>query len=130
MRQNVLLNTLLERQIASLRNMERSLGELERRMGISPQGYTNMPRVGVFVDVPYVVYAAERLNCNIDFGKLLALMTRGSRPGACLCLRAGERRSADAARNSEVCAPVHEQGLPHRHKAAQALLGRHNQGQL
>ncbi|MHB8573909.1 MAG: LabA-like NYN domain-containing protein [Dehalococcoidia bacterium] len=74
-RQNVIIDTLLERQIALLRNIERSLIALERRVGGG--GQTNLPRAGVYVDVPNVVYAAERIGCNIDFSKLLAMLTQG-----------------------------------------------------
>lgn len=76
-RQNVIIDTLLERQIALLRNIERSLISLERRIGNGGNGSAGMPRVGIFVDVPNVVYAAERFNCYIDFGKLLTMLTRG-----------------------------------------------------
>jgi uncharacterized LabA/DUF88 family protein len=35
------------------------------------------PRLGIFVDVPNVVYAAERLRVRLDFGKVLAFIVRG-----------------------------------------------------
>lgn len=76
-RQNVILDTLMERQISLLRNIERSLIALDQRLSHSPQGLTSVPRAGVFVDVPNVIYAAERIGCTIDFGKLLALLTKG-----------------------------------------------------
>src|SRR5262249_48663578 len=76
-RQNIILDTLMERQIALLRNIERALIALERRFGSATQGITNLPRSAVFVDVPNVVYAAERIGCTIDFTKLLNYLTRG-----------------------------------------------------
>ena len=41
------------------------------------QGGLLLPRVAVFVDVPNVVYAAERRRITIDFGRLLELLSRG-----------------------------------------------------
>jgi len=76
-RQNVILDTLMERQIALLRNIERSLIALDRRLSGGQSGSAaNQPRVGVFVDVPNVIYAAERIGYTVDFGKMLALLTR------------------------------------------------------
>ena len=76
-RQNVILDTLMERQISLLRNIERSMIALDQRLGNGGQAAAKAARVGVFVDVPNVIYAAERIGCTIDFGKLLAILTRG-----------------------------------------------------
>jgi uncharacterized LabA/DUF88 family protein len=76
-RQNVILDTLLERQIALLRNIERLLEQIDRHMSGAGGRTASMPRTGVFVDVPNVMYAAERLGWQIDFGKLLVMLTRG-----------------------------------------------------
>lgn len=77
-RQNVVLDTLLTR-ISSFTSIERALTAVEHRL--SNQGYgaagTAAPRVGIFVDVPNIIYAAERIGITIDFGKLLNLLTRG-----------------------------------------------------
>jgi uncharacterized LabA/DUF88 family protein len=35
------------------------------------------PRVGIFVDVPNLIYAAERRNVTIDFGRVLDYFTKG-----------------------------------------------------
>jgi uncharacterized LabA/DUF88 family protein len=70
-RQNVIIDTLMERQISLLRNIERSLIALDRKLGTLGTGAGNMPRAGVFVDVPNVIYAAERIGVSIDFKKLL-----------------------------------------------------------
>src|SRR4029078_8738069 len=35
------------------------------------------PRVVIFVDVPNLIYAAERRNINLDFGRVLDYFTRG-----------------------------------------------------
>jgi len=76
-RQNVILDTLLERQIALLRNIERLLEQIDRHMSGAGGQTASTPRTGVFVDVPNVMYAAERLGWQIDFGKLLVMLTRG-----------------------------------------------------
>lgn len=76
-RQNVILDTMMERQTALLRNIERSLIALDRRLASVGGGSASTPRVGIFVDVPNVMYAAERLGWTVDFGKLLDLLTRG-----------------------------------------------------
>jgi uncharacterized LabA/DUF88 family protein len=77
-RQNVVLDTLLTR-ISSFTSIERALTAVEHRL--SSQGFgaagTAAPRVGIFVDVPNIIYAAERLGVTIDFGKLLRLLTHG-----------------------------------------------------
>ncbi len=74
-RQNLLLNTLMERQVALLRNIERSLIALDRRLATGGGGgAATHERAGVFVDVPNVIYAAERLGCQIDFTKLLTFL--------------------------------------------------------
>jgi len=67
----------MERQISLLRNIELSMIALDQRLGNGGQATAKAARVGVFVDVPNVIYAAERIGCTIDFGKLLAILTRG-----------------------------------------------------
>ncbi len=53
---------------------------LERRGGGAGGGdgspVVSSQRVGVFVDVPNIVYAADRLNWAIDWGKVLHWLTR------------------------------------------------------
>ncbi|MGI8553231.1 MAG: NYN domain-containing protein, partial [Dehalococcoidia bacterium] len=77
-RQNVVLDMLLNR-ISSFATIERALTAIERRL--SSQGFGSAgaaaPRVGIFVDVPNIIYAAERIGVTIDFGKLLHWLTRG-----------------------------------------------------
>jgi uncharacterized LabA/DUF88 family protein len=79
-RQNVILESFAQRQIQAVRSIERSVLALGEKAGLdftaaSPGGA--MPRVGVFVDVPNIIYAAERLGISINFGKLLGRLTRG-----------------------------------------------------
>jgi uncharacterized LabA/DUF88 family protein len=70
-------------QLKVLQAMNRSLGSLEGRLGTSlgraspAPGGLPLPRVGIFVDVPNVMYAAERRGISIDFGRMLAFLSRG-----------------------------------------------------
>lgn len=77
-RQNVLFDQLLQRQTALLKAIERMMTVLERRGGPASGGGTlsPMPRVAIFVDVPNIVYAAERIGVQIDWGKVLNYLTR------------------------------------------------------
>lgn len=77
-RQNVVLDSLLAK-VSAFSSIEQALLAIERRLssqGVGGNG-TAAPRVGVFVDVPNIIYAAERIGVTIDFGKLLHLLTRG-----------------------------------------------------
>jgi uncharacterized LabA/DUF88 family protein len=77
-RQNVVLDALLAK-VSSFASMEHALMAIERRL--SSQGFgtagASAPRVGIFVDVPNIIYAAERIGVTIDFEKLLHMLTRG-----------------------------------------------------
>jgi uncharacterized LabA/DUF88 family protein len=77
-RQNVLFDQLLQRQTALLKAVERMMTVLERRGGLAGGGgtFSPMPRVAIFVDVPNIVYAAERIGVQIDWGKVLTYLTR------------------------------------------------------
>jgi uncharacterized LabA/DUF88 family protein len=77
-RQNVLFDQLLQRQTALLKAVERMMTVLERRGGLGGGGgtFSPMPRVAIFVDVPNIVYAAERIGVQIDWGKVLNYLTR------------------------------------------------------
>lgn len=71
-RQNVILEQLVQRQTAMARSMEQALLTIDRRLaGTDLSRVSAMPRLAVFVDVPNIIYAAERYNVNVDFGKLL-----------------------------------------------------------
>ena len=69
-------------QLRVLQGMHRSLGSLEARLGsalgrgVPGQGGPPLPRVGIFVDVPNVMYAAERRGISIDFGRVLSFLSR------------------------------------------------------
>ena len=80
-RTNVLLELLLQRQTDMLRQLERMTTAVERGGGTGSGGGGGTAavaqRVGVFVDVPNIVYAADRINVQIDWGKVLHYVTRG-----------------------------------------------------
>ena len=77
-RQNVVLDSLLAK-VSAFSSIESALMAIERRL--SSQGFgatgTAAPRVGIFVDVPNIIYAAERIGVTVDFGKVLHMLTRG-----------------------------------------------------
>jgi uncharacterized LabA/DUF88 family protein len=81
-RQGAVVEAYAAEQLRVLQGMHRSLGSLEARLGsalgrgASEQGGVALPRVGIFVDVPNVMYAAERRGISIDFGRLLSFLSR------------------------------------------------------
>lgn len=81
-RQGAVLEAYAAEQLKVLQGMHRSLGSLEGRLsasmgrGAPGQGGLPLPRVGIFVDVPNVMYAAERRGISIDFGRLLTYLSR------------------------------------------------------
>ena len=68
---------ITEQQLAALKGLQGSLSAIENRLAglarLAPGA--ERQRTGIFVDVPNVVYAAERLKINIDFGKLLTFLS-------------------------------------------------------
>jgi uncharacterized LabA/DUF88 family protein len=72
------LTTLTEQQTSLLRSVQGTLSAVENRLAnIERIARAERPRVGIFVDVPNVTYAADRLRAQIDFGKLLEFLVRG-----------------------------------------------------
>ena len=63
---------------ATLQGLQTAITELRGRIDQHQPGAAQAthPRVGIFVDVPNVIYAAERRNINIDFGRVLEYFTR------------------------------------------------------
>ena len=61
---------------ATLKAVQTKVSDIERRIEQQPEPAV-APRVGIFVDVPNVIYAAERRGVSLDFGKVLAYFTRG-----------------------------------------------------
>jgi uncharacterized LabA/DUF88 family protein len=64
--------------LSDLRDVQGSLSAIENRLaGIERGGVGERPRLGIFVDVPNIMYAAERLRAKLDFGKVLRFITNG-----------------------------------------------------
>ncbi len=77
-RENALLEAFATEQLTVLRNVQRSLVSIEKDLGNRGQAsVTPLPRVAIFVDVPNVVYAAERFGVSVDFGKLRDMLAVG-----------------------------------------------------
>jgi len=78
-RLEAVLTELTERQLTALRGLQGSLSAIENRLATierTSEGASERPRVGIFVDVPNVMYAAERMRTAIDFGRLLEFLSR------------------------------------------------------
>ena len=76
--QFVRLDQLVQKQDRLLSTMEQMLALMQRRGGLGGGGGTMAPpqKVAVFVDVPNIVYAADRIAARIDWGKVLNFLTR------------------------------------------------------
>ncbi|MBI5287858.1 MAG: NYN domain-containing protein [Chloroflexi bacterium] len=61
---------------ATLKSLQTTISDLQGRVGDSGP-VTAHPRVGIFVDVPNLIYAAERRKIDLDFGRVLEYFTRG-----------------------------------------------------
>jgi uncharacterized LabA/DUF88 family protein len=66
----------METQLQMLQGLQSTLSAIESRLGSLP-GQGEQPRVGIFVDVPNVMYAAQRMNVTLDFKKVLDFLVRG-----------------------------------------------------
>jgi uncharacterized LabA/DUF88 family protein len=62
---------------ATLKSLQASIADLHSRGGMGGGPMTAAPRVGIFVDVPNLIYAAERRKIDLDFGRVLEYFTRG-----------------------------------------------------
>lgn len=74
------LEELMQLQLEALKSVQGSLSSIENRLvggGVGVGAGTDRPRLGIFVDVPNVMYAAERQKVKLDYGKLLDFLTRG-----------------------------------------------------
>ena len=74
-RQTEATEALARNVTTTLRGLQTAMAEL--RSSVAANVGASQPRVGIFVDVPNVIYAAERRNVNIDFGRVLDYFTRG-----------------------------------------------------
>ncbi len=59
----------------TLKSLQAAVVDLQAKVAEGTR--VSQQRVGIFVDVPNVIYAAERRNINIDFGRVLDYFTRG-----------------------------------------------------
>ena len=71
------LEELIDAQLTVMRGLQGSLVAIEHRLAEMGRVGTEQPRLGIFVDVPNVMYAAERLKVTIDYAKLLHFIVRG-----------------------------------------------------
>jgi uncharacterized LabA/DUF88 family protein len=77
-RQNVLFEDFTAQQAQTLREVQRSLQAMGGHAISSGTGSTiALPKVGIFLDVPNLIYAAEQVGARVDFGKLLDYLTEG-----------------------------------------------------
>lgn len=62
---------------ATLKSLQTAVSDMQSRVGEGGAAVTAHPRVGIFVDVPNLIYAAERRKIDLDFGRVLEYFTRG-----------------------------------------------------
>jgi uncharacterized LabA/DUF88 family protein len=75
--QAAVLESFAREVSATLKKLTTTMAEMRSSMDRAPAASTAHPRVGIFVDVPNLIYASERRNINIDFGRVLDYFTRG-----------------------------------------------------
>jgi uncharacterized LabA/DUF88 family protein len=71
------LEELIEAQVTVFRGLQGTLSALEQRLADIGRAGAEQPRLGIFVDVPNIMYAAERMKVRLDYGKLLEFIVRG-----------------------------------------------------
>jgi uncharacterized LabA/DUF88 family protein len=74
--QSAVLEQFAHDVTATLQGLQAAISELRTRVDAQPKALTSNPRVGIFVDVPNLIYASERRNINIDFGRVLQYFSR------------------------------------------------------
>jgi len=72
--QAAVLESFASQVTASLHALQVAIAGLQG--GVAPTA-TGQQRVGIFVDVPNLIYASERRGINLDFGRMLDYFTRG-----------------------------------------------------
>ena len=75
-RQNVLFEDFAAQQTQAVREIQKSVSNISRG-GTAVGGPAILPKVGVFLDVPNLIYAAEQAGVRVHFGKLLDFLTQG-----------------------------------------------------
>ncbi|MDZ4278154.1 MAG: NYN domain-containing protein [Dehalococcoidia bacterium] len=74
-----LQQSVFEQQLAAMKGVQGALSAIENRLAGMERRMTgaDQARVGIFVDVPNVMYAAERQRVKLDFAKVLGFILRG-----------------------------------------------------
>lgn len=71
----------MERQLEMMKSVQASLSSIENRLASGGGGGSaygvERPRLGIFVDVPNVMYAAERQKVKLNYAKLLDFLSQG-----------------------------------------------------
>ncbi len=74
--QSAVLDRFAQDVTATLQGLQAAISDLRARVDTQPKALPSHPRVGIFVDVPNLIYASERRNVNIDFGRVLEYFSR------------------------------------------------------
>jgi len=74
--QSAVLDRFAHDVTATLQGLQAAISDLRARVDTQPKALPSHPRVGIFVDVPNLIYASERRNVNIDFGRVLEYFSR------------------------------------------------------
>jgi uncharacterized LabA/DUF88 family protein len=78
--QTRLMAAMLEQQARQIDVLTASVGALYQAIqglgGGANGARVNLPRTGIFVDAPNVVYAADNARVNIDYGRMLKYLSR------------------------------------------------------
>ncbi len=60
-----------------MRDLQRGLGGASAAGGPSHGTTLALPKVGIFFDVPNLIYAGEQMGARVDYGRLLDFLTEG-----------------------------------------------------
>ena len=74
--QSAVLEAFARDVTLTLKKLQTTVADLQGRIDHGGGASTSHPRVGIFVDVPNLIYASERRNINLDFGRVLEYFTR------------------------------------------------------
>jgi uncharacterized LabA/DUF88 family protein len=74
--QSAVLERFAHDVTATMQSLQAAISDLRTKVDARPSGLTAHPRVGIFVDVPNLIYASERRKINIDFGRVLQYFIR------------------------------------------------------
>ena len=75
--QSAVLEHFARDMTATVKALQTTVADMQMKLDRGAGASTSHPRVGIFVDVPNLIYASERRNINIDFGRVLDYFTRG-----------------------------------------------------